>query len=78
MKTLRLSLFLAAILCLSCAKTEILGMPEAHELLDTLATKAHRPPPKPPRDTTERPDTARVPIGWSPSVEDWEESEIEG
>lgn len=61
-----------------CAKTEILGMPEAHEQLDTLATKAHRPPPKPPRDTTERQDTARVPIGWDPSVEDWDETEIEG
>ena len=79
MKTLRLLLFLAATLCLSgCLKTEILGMPEAHEQLDTLSTKAHRPPPKPPRDTTERQDTARVPIGWGPSVEDWDETDVEG
>lgn len=70
---------LAALLCLSgCAKTEILGMPESREQLDTLSTKAHRPPPNPPRDTTERQDTARVPIGWNPSVEEWDETEIEG
>lgn len=73
------SLLLAALLCLNgCAKTEILGMPEAHEPLDTLSTKAHRPPQNPPRDTTERQDTARVPIGWDPSVEDWDKTEIEG
>ena len=68
------SLVLCLIAChVSCLKTEILGMPESHEQLDTLHTKAHRPPPKPPRDTTGRQDTARIPIGWNPSVEDWEE-----
>ena len=68
---------LALVLLVSCAKTEILGMPEAHEQLDTVATKAHRPTPAPPRDTTERQDTARVPIGWNPSVEDWNETNNE-
>lgn len=65
------SLLLCLICNVSCVKTEILGMSEPYEQLDTLATKAHRPPPKPPRDTTERQDTARVPIGWNPSVEEW-------
>lgn len=31
------------------------------------------------RDTIHRtePDTTRVPIGWNPSVEDWNETEVE-
>ena len=73
-----IAIMMVSVLVFSCAKTEIIGMPEAHGLQDTLSTKAHRPPPKPPRDTTERQDTARVPIGWNPSVEDWDETEIEG
>ena len=56
----------------SCAKTEVLNVSVPH--LDTIATKAHRPP-KPPRDTIQRQDTARVPIGWNVSVGDWEETE---
>lgn len=68
-----IAIMMVSVLVFSCAKTEIIGMPEAHGLQDTLSTKVHRPPPKPPRDTTERQDTARVPIGWNPSVEDWEE-----
>lgn len=49
-------------------------MPEA-PVIDTSAIKARPKPPKPPKDTTEVNDTARVPIGWSPSVEDWENIE---
>lgn len=30
------------------------------------------------RDTTEIVDTARIPIGFNPTVEDWEETETEG
>ena len=53
----------------SCVKTEILGMSEPYEPLDTVLTKARRNPPEPgpPRDTTNE----RVPIGWNPSVEEW-------
>lgn len=64
--------------CLSCLKTEVIGYEPPEQAVDTLSTKAHRPPPKPQRDTTERQDTARVPIGWNPSVEDWAETDVEG
>jgi len=59
------------LLAAGCAKTEVLNMPEA-PAIDTSAVKARPKPPKPPK---EEPDTARVPIGWSPSVEDWENIE---
>lgn len=61
------------LLAAGCAKTEVLNMPEA-PAIDTSAIKARPKPPKPPKP--EEPDTARVPIGWSPSVEDWEENEV--
>lgn len=38
--------------------------------IDTTATKVHK---EFPADTTDAADTARVPIGWNPSVEDWSE-----
>ena len=62
-------------LCLSgCAKTEVLNVSVPQ--LDTIATKAHRPP-KPPRDTTERQDTARVPIEFDASVHDWNKTNVD-
>lgn len=62
------------LLLTSCAKTEIVGMPETPETWDTLPAKR----PKPlslaqPKDTTETPDTVRVPIGFNPTVADWDE-----
>ena len=78
MKALRLLLFLAVTLCPSCLKTEVIGYEPPEQAVDTMAKKERPMPPKPPRDTTERQDTARVPIGWDPSVEDWDETEIEG
>lgn len=60
------------LLAAACAKTEVLNMPEA-PVIDTSAIKARPKPPKPPKP--EEPDTTRVPIGWSPSVEDWENIE---
>ena len=51
-------------------KTEVLNAP-TYEGIDT-AVKREKPykPDRPPRDTTEVDDTARVPMGFNPSVED--------
>jgi hypothetical protein len=51
-----------------CCETEIINAPMPMDI-DTTATKVHKDFPA---DTTDRADTARVPIGWNPSVEDWE------
>lgn len=58
------SIFLLA----GCCKTEIINETMPMDI-DTTATKVHK---EFPADTTDRADTARVPIGWNPSVEDWE------
>lgn len=71
------SLALLSLVLSGCLKTEILGMPASHDRLDTLSTKAHRPPPKPQRDTTERQDTARVPIEFDASVHDWNKTNVD-
>lgn len=56
----------------SCISTEVIGY-EPIELADTTTkAKPHKPlPPTPPRDTT-----SQEPIGWNPSVEDWEQQDI--
>lgn len=54
--------------------TEVIGFTEPIELTDTTTKKPHKP--LPPRDTTEVSDTARYEIGFDPSVEDWEEQDI--
>ena len=59
------------LLAAGCAKTEVLNMPEA-PAIDTSAIKARPKPPKP-----EEPDTTRVPIGFNPSVEDWQENDVD-
>jgi hypothetical protein len=60
---------LIILLLSSCMKTEIINAPMPMDI-DTTATKVHK---EFPADTTDRADTARVPIGWNPSVEDWSE-----
>lgn len=71
--------FLLIGLCLSCMKTSVLNAPEVEPTDTVRKYKPHRPPhpPVPPRDTTEVNDTARVPIGFNPSVGDWEEEDID-
>lgn len=49
--------------------TEVIGYTEPIELTDTTTKKPHKP--LPPRDTTESNE-----IGFNPSVEDWEEIDI--
>lgn len=75
---MRLSLILLTSLLLglfpSCMKTTIIGAP-IEEKADTVMTKK---PHKDfaPKDTTQV-DTTRYPIEFNPSVEDWEETEID-
>lgn len=55
----------------SCVIIEVTDV--ASEQADTVVAQRTRPDDSPPdRDTTEVPDTARIPIGWSPNVEEWE------
>ena len=67
-------LLLILLLLTSCVKTEVIGLPETAETWDTLPAKRPKPLNQAlPKDTTETSDTVRVPISWSPSVEDWDE-----
>lgn len=70
---------LLIVLCLSCIKTEVLNAPEEEKADTVMTKKPQRPPhpPVPPSDTTEVEDTARVPIGFNPSVGDWEAEGID-
>jgi hypothetical protein len=54
----------------------VLGIEPITSPIDTTTKSKPHKPPMPPKDTTERQDTARVPIGWNPSVDDWEEQDI--
>jgi hypothetical protein len=65
----RLALLL--LLLTSCLKTEVLNAP-----IEQVDTVMYRKPykPFPPKDTTDQDD--RVPITFNPSVEDWEEQDI--
>ena len=60
----------------SCMTTEVIGIIPETKVDTTVAKKPHKPlpptPPIPPADTT---DDGREPIGFDPSVEDWEESD---
>ena len=58
----------------SCMSTEVIGYTEPIVVTDTTTKKTHKP--LPPRDTTEVSDTARAEIGFDPTVEDWEEQDI--
>ena len=56
--------------------TEVIGFTEPTELADTTTkAKPHKPlpptPPIPPADTTDE----REPIGFNPTVEDWEDAD---
>ena len=59
----------------SCMSTEVIGYTEPIVVTDTTTKKPHKPLPPtspiPPTDTTD----GREPIGFDPTVEDWEESD---
>lgn len=61
------------LLLTGCCKTEIINAP-IRMPTDTTVTKTHKDFPT---DSVEVGDTARVPIGWSPSVDDWDETNVE-
>lgn len=69
---------LLIILCIatSCISTEVVGIePITAPAIDTSTkSKPHKPqrPPDPPKDTTER-----APITFDPSVENWDNNDIE-
>lgn len=59
----------------SCMSTEVIGYTEPIVVTDTTTKKPHKPLPPtspiPPADTTD----GREPIGFDPSVEDWEQAD---
>lgn len=68
-----IAIMMASVVVLSCTKTEVIGMPEIQAQTDTMVRR------KAVRDTIIRiaPDTTRVPIGWNPTVSDWNKQDIE-
>lgn len=58
-------------------KTEVLNAP-TYKGIDTEVKreKPHKPD-RPPRDTTEVDDTARIPISFDVSVDDWDEINVD-
>ena len=58
----------------SCMKTTIIGEPLPIEQVDTVVLKKPHRPQTPSQDTTETDD--RIPIGFNPSVQDWEDTDI--
>ena len=73
---MRKSIFILLALT-SCISIEVIGIVPETKVDTTVAKKPHKPlpptPPIPPADTT---DDGREPIGFNPSVEDWEEQDI--
>lgn len=59
------------LLLTSCIRTEIINAPI--EQVDTVMIRKSHKPLLPPIES----DTTRVQIGFNPSVEDWEENNIE-
>lgn len=71
---IRVFAIMLAMCCISCMKTTIIGA-SIEEKADTVMTKKpHKPLPPPPIESD---DTTRVPIGWNPSVEDWEGTDVD-
>lgn len=58
----------------SCLKTEVLNAPAEEEVEEVVVEKRKKPLPDKPEQT----DTTRVPITFNPSVEDWDETDVEG
>lgn len=68
-------LLLILALVASCISTEVTGIePITAPAIDTTTKSKSHEPPKPPKDTTDQ--DGRVPITFNPSVEDWEEQDI--
>ena len=59
----------------SCLKTEVLNEIPAED--EAVVEKKRKPLPEHQQPDTTQTDTTRVPIGWNPSVEDWNETNVE-
>lgn len=71
----KLYILITVLLCVSCITTEVPERIVNNSDTTAVTKKPHKP--YPPSDTTEVTDTARVPIGFNPSVEDWEDTNID-
>lgn len=68
-------LILLLLLLTSCLQTEVLNAPIEHVDTVQMYKKPHKP--RPPRATTEVDDTARIPISFDVSVDDWDEINVD-
>ena len=66
-------MILLSLMLTSCVKTEVINAPI--EQVDSVMTKKPHRPQTPSQDTTETDD--RIPIGFNPSVGDWEGTDTE-
>lgn len=64
-------MLLATLLCHSCCKTEVLNAPLSPSPPVEKRHKEFPRPPSPSQDTTEK-----TPIVFNPSVEDWDDNDI--
>lgn len=69
-----LLLWLMSLLMTSCLKTEVIGLQEHED--EAVVEKRRKPLPEHQQPDTTHTDE-RVPIGWNPSVEDWNETNVE-
>lgn len=72
-----LIILLTSLFIVSCLKTDIINY--TPEPVDTVMVqkrqKPHKPFNPPTIDSTDVNDTTREPMGWNPTVEDWEEAD---
>lgn len=68
-------MILLSLMLTSCLKTDIIG--EVEMQMDTVVMQKPHRPPLPPMDTTEVDDTSRVGIGFNPTVEDWDGTDVD-
>lgn len=68
-------MILLSLMLISCMKTDLIG--EVEMQMDTVVVKKPHRPPHPPRDTTSVDDTSRVGIGFNPTVEDWDGTDVD-
>lgn len=66
-------ILLLLLLLMSCAKTEVIGVPMIQAQCDTIAKRKVQAEPI---DTTRRESDERVPIGFDASVADWQDHSV--
>ena len=66
-------ILLSLLMLTSCLKTEVINAP-IEQVDSVMMRKPHKPLPPPPIESD---DTTRVSIGWNPTVEDWEGTDVD-